>query len=50
VTDYFFELSFFSNRDDLNTHWHRGLAVLATDMFTEVDLFGDVAIFDRYFS
>jgi hypothetical protein len=50
VLDYLFGLSFFSNCHDLDTHRRRSLAVLATDTFREVDLFGDVAIFNRYFS
>src|SRR6266540_3682640 len=49
MLDYLFGRSFFCNRDDLDTHRHRCLAVLATDMFREVDLFGDVAMFNRNF-
>jgi hypothetical protein len=49
VLDYLFGLSFFCNRDNLDTHRHRGLAVLAPDTFREIDLFDGVAIFDGYF-
>ena len=41
------ELSFLSNRDDLDTYRHCALAVLASDIFGEVDLLCDLAIFDR---
>jgi hypothetical protein len=50
VPDYLLGVSFFSNSDDLDTRRHCGLAVLATDKFREIDLLGDVAIFNRYFS
>ena len=50
VLDCLFGRSLFSNRDDLDTHWHRGLAMLATDIFTEVNLFDHVAILNRYLS
>ena len=50
VPDYFLGLSFFSNRDHLDTHRHCELAVLTMDTFSEIYLFGDVAVFYWYFS
>lgn len=43
-------LSTFSNRDHLNTHRHCLLAFKAPNNLREIDHFGDIGIFSRYFS
>src|SRR4029453_2945277 len=41
--------SVFFDRDHLDTHRHCLLAIKTTDHLSEIDHFGDVGIFSRYF-
>src|SRR5262245_3487366 len=50
VPDNLLGLFTFFDRDHLTTHRHCLLALEATDHLSEIDHFGDIGIFSRYFS